>query len=223
MNKKIIHLIILITLAYLRLSAQVDINPMDTFIIETKEGNSYIGIVKEIEKNKVYEISTKQGVLTIPSTEIKYMKKIEKKDIIAGEYWPESPHSSRYFFSPSGYGLRKGEGYYQNAWIFLNQVSYAFTNNFTAGLGIIPTFLFGGGGYLPYWVTPKFSFPYKNNKGAFGFGTIVFGVLGEPDANFGILYGTNTFGTRDKQLTLGAGLGYNTDNGFSSNPAFTLD
>ena len=38
----------------------------------------------------------------------------------------------------------------------------------------------------------------------------------------GLVYGTNTFGTRDKQITLGMGFGYNTDGGFSDYPVFNM-
>ena len=32
-----------------------------------------------------------------------------------------NPQSTRYFFAPSAMQLKKGEGYYQNAWLLYNQ------------------------------------------------------------------------------------------------------
>jgi len=59
-------------------------------------------------------------------------------------------------------GLHKGEGYYQNIWVFWNQASFGVTENFSLGFGIIPLFLFGGeaGQYSPIWVVPKLSYPW---------------------------------------------------------------
>ncbi|MBK8621329.1 MAG: hypothetical protein IPN79_06095 [Saprospiraceae bacterium] len=130
---------------------------------------------------------------------------------------PADIFQSQWLWSP------QREGYYQNAWILFNQVSYGFSDYFSMGVGTIPTFLFGAGGdFLPVWITPKFNMPYQNGKGAFGVGSILLGVMGDDDVSTGVglVYGTNTFGTRDKQLTLGIGFGYDTDGGFSRYPVF---
>lgn len=202
--------------------AQIKVMQDSTYIFEMKDGNTYVGKVNIIEKDEIYEVRTNVGVLTIRQENIVMVKKASDENIKKGEYWMTNPHSSRYFYSPSGYGLRKGEGYYQNAWIFFNQVSYGFSDYFTMGAGIMPLFLFGFDEAIPVWITPKINIPYQNGKGAFGAGSILFGALGSEgsDQGIGILYGTNTFGTRDKQLTLGIGFGYSTEEGFSDLPVF---
>lgn len=206
-----------------KVGAQIIFMQDSTYIFEMKDGNTYIGTVVVMEENKTYEVTTKIGVLWLSQADIVTVKKMDTSNVVAGNYWPTNPHSSRYFFSPSGYGLRKGEGYYQNAWIFFNQVSYGFSDYFSMGVGTIPTFLFGAGGdFLPIWITPKFNIPYQNGNGAFGVGSILLGIMGDDDVSTGVglVYGTNTFGTRDKQLTLGIGFGYDTDGGFSRYPVF---
>lgn len=204
------------------LHAQVKIKKDSTYMFEMRDGNTYVGTVVGGEKNEKFEVQTSVGLITLLEKDIINVKKIQKSDIKDGEYWPSNPHSSRYFFSPSGYGLRKGEGYYQNAWVFFNQVSYGITDHFSIGAGMIPTFLFGLEGTVPLWITPKLNFPYKNGKGAFGAGTIYISALGEDLGGVGILYGSNTFGTRDKQLTIGVGLGYNSEDGFADYPVFNI-
>ncbi|MBK7358718.1 MAG: hypothetical protein IPI45_08630 [Saprospiraceae bacterium] len=191
------------------------------WVIETTDGNTYIGTVSNFNTDPI-EINTKIGILKIPKNTIRSITQPEKYQLVHGEYWPENPHSTRHFWGPSSYGLRKGEGYYQNSWIFFNQVSYGFSDHFTLGVGIIPLFIFGGVAETPAWLTPKFNFNYKNGKGAYGVGTIVFGVLGASSEFAGILYGTNTFGNRDKQLTLGLGYGYSSNGGFTSTPTVSL-
>ncbi|MBP6186005.1 MAG: hypothetical protein KA479_13770 [Saprospiraceae bacterium] len=190
-------------------------------IVETTDGNTYIGSILSIQDTMVV-LSTSLGILNIPKNKISSITTPKKDQMVEGEFWPENPHSSRHFWGPSGYGLRKGEGYYQNTWIWLNQASYGITDNFSIGGGLVPLFLFGATEILPVWLTPKINLPYRNGKGAFGFGTILFGLLGEEDVYAGILYGTNTFGTRDKQLTLGLGYGYSSDGGFASTPTISV-
>jgi len=191
------------------------------WIIETTDGNTYIGTVSTFNTDPI-EINTKIGILKIPKNTIRSIMHPEKYQLVHGEYWPENPHSTRHFWGPSSYGLRKGEGYYQNSWIFFNQVSYGFSDHFTLGVGIIPLFIFGGVAETPAWLTPKFNFNYKNGKGAYGVGTIIFGVLGASSEFAGILYGTNTFGNRDKQLTLGLGYGYSSNGGITSTPTVSV-
>ena len=222
--KKISSLFTLFVLLFISNRGNSQIVMTDSiYIFEMKDGNTYMGKVTVIDEFELYAMETSLGILTIKHEDIAVIKKPDEQNLKDGLYWPTNPHSSRYFFSPSGYGLRKGEGYYQNAWIFFNQVSYGFSDYFTAGVGLIPTFLFGVTEALPVWITPKVNIPYKNGKGAFGAGSILVGVLGEEDAgNLGILYASNTFGTRDKQLTIGAGFGYSSEGGFSNYPTINV-
>ncbi|MFZ1703878.1 MAG: hypothetical protein WAT79_06000 [Saprospiraceae bacterium] len=203
-------------------TAQVIIQQDSSYIFDMKDGNTYIGKVNILEETQSYEVTTEIGIVKLKQIDIIKVKKLTSTDIVKGTYWQPNPHSSRYFFSPSGYGLKKGEGYYQNAWIFLNQVSYGFSDNFTLGVGIVPIFLFGAD-IFPVWITPKLNFDYKNGKGAYGVGSIYFTVLGENDiGGVGILYGSNTFGTRDKQFTIGLGFGYSSDEGINTSPVLNL-
>lgn len=119
----------------------------------------------------------------------------------------DSPHSSRYFFGPTGYNLVQGEGYFQNTWLLINQVSYGFSDNFSMGVGVVPLFLFGISA-SPVWVTPKLSVPLEGDKGALGVGGLMGTVFGQQNTGFGILYGIGTVGGRDMNATLGLGYGY---------------
>lgn len=205
-----------------RLKAQVR-SPQDTiWLLETKDGNHYTGRVRQSHQDTL-EITTDIGILRMPKSQIKTISPIVESQLVHGEYWPENPHANRYFWGPSGYGLRKGEGYYQNIWVLLNQVSYGFSDNFSMGIGVLPSFLLGGDlSDTPFWLTPKIAVPYKNGKGAFSFGTLLFSFLGSTEGFIGILYGANTFGTREKQVTIGMGYGYSSEDGLASRPTFSL-
>ncbi len=176
----------------------------------TKDGNDYVGQLLSQDAEKIVLRTPSLGDLKIPKNQIKVLEPIKKTNLVEGHYWYESPHTTRYFFAPNGYGLKAGEGYYQNAWIFLNQVSYGVTNHFSIGAGIIPIFLFGAPA-LPFWITPKFSVPIVEDKLNLGAGLLYANVIGtdvEANGGVGMTYGVITAGPRDKNITFGLGYGF---------------
>ncbi|MAO64462.1 MAG: hypothetical protein CL666_05635 [Balneola sp.] len=138
-----------------------------------------------------------------------------------GEVWFENPHSTRYLFSTNGIGLKKGEGYYQNTWIFFNNVNYGITHNFSLGGGLIPTFLFGTTA-VPIWIMPKASIPLVKDNLHAAVGGLFGGVVGGGESfGLGLAYGVLTYGNTDNNLTFGMGYGY-ADGTWADIPIFTL-
>ena len=175
-------------------------------MIETTDGNQYIGEIV-FEDEKAVRLKT-QGLGEIKLSRV-YIRKIEPVDqekLIDDDYWPEHPQATKYFWGNSGYGLRKGEGFYQNVWIMLNQVSVGVTDHFSISGGIVPAFLFAGSP-TPVWITPKVSIPVVENKFNLGAGALAGYVIGESNSGIGIFYGLSTFGSRDKNLSIGLGYG----------------
>ncbi len=188
--------------------------------IETVDGNEYIGFIIEQNNDVIVIMTERIGAITLRKIDIKKMTVINVKQIKNGQYWFENPQSTRYFWQPNAYGLKKGEGYYQNVWILFNQASIGITDNVSIGAGIVPLFLFAGGS-TPVWLTPKVSIPIKRDKVNMSGGALLGTVLGEEDANFGIAYSNITFGSRDKNITFGAGYGY-AGGDWADAPTFTL-
>ncbi len=191
--------------------------------ISTLDGNDYIGTIVEQDAEKVVLLTNTVGEIKIPKRQIKVMEPVKKEQIVNGSYWYDSPHNTRYFFAPNGYGLKKGEGYYQNIWIWLNQVTYGFTDYFSLGVGVVPTFLFGAGRF-PFWLTPKFSLPIRKDKLNLGAGVIYFNAIGDDfggSGGAGLAYGTITAGPRDRNITLGLGWGF-AEGEWGSYPAVTI-
>ena len=191
-----------------------------TYRIVTLDGNEFIGTIVEQDGQKIVLKTEQFGIITIQKVNLKSINLIESEKIKDGAYWADHMQSTRHFWSPNGYGLKKGEAYYQNVWIFFNQFSVGVTDNILIGGGIIPLFLFAGTS-TPVWITPKVSFPLVKEKVNIGAGGLFATVLGEADTNFGILYGTSTFGPRDKNVTVGVGYGY-ANGSWATKPTFTL-
>jgi hypothetical protein len=175
--------------------------------IETIDGNEFIGQIVSEDSLKVVVKTEKLGEISIFRTDIKRQEILEVQQIKEGKYWFPNPQSTRYLWSPNGYGLKQGEGYYQNIWVLWNQFAYGLSDNFSIGGGIIPLFLFGGTP-TPVFITAKFSIPVVENKFNLGAGAIAGTILGEEETGFGILYGISTFGTPDNNVTFGLGYGF---------------
>ncbi len=175
--------------------------------IETLNGNEFIGNILSQDSLKIYLETSQLGKITIPRIEVKRMNKIESNSIKNGKYWSDNPQSTRYFWSPNGYGLKSGEGYYQNVWVLYNQVSIGVSDYFSIGAGMIPLFLLGGLP-TPVWIVPKFSIPLVKDKVNIGVGAIAGTIIGADTKGVGIVYGVSTFGGRDNNVSLGLGYGF---------------
>ncbi|MCG6186473.1 hypothetical protein [Maribellus maritimus] len=198
--------VLFILLSCLKVQSQ---NKLDTSIvrIETNDGNYFTGEIVGQDSLKVYLKTQNLGEISILKKDIKSQEKLKIQQVKEGKIWFTNPQSSRYFWSPNGYGLQQGEGYYQNIWVLWNQFSYGLSDNFSIGAGIIPLFLFGGSP-TPVFLTPKISIPIHEDRFNIGAGALLGTVLGESESGFGIVYGISTFGTRDNNVTFGLGYGF---------------
>jgi hypothetical protein len=202
------------------LKAQLQIDSISLTRVEMNDGNEFIGHIVSQDTSTLILLTDKLGELTFSKRDIVKITPINPGSIKKGQYWFENPQSTRYLWSPDGYGLKKGEGYYQNIWVLFNQASYGVTNYFSIGAGIMPVFLFGGGA-TPMWITPKFSIPVVKDKFNVGAGALLGTVIGEPETGFGLLYGLTTAGSRDMNITLGLGYGVS-GSGWAKSPLISL-
>jgi len=187
--------------------------------IETADGNEYFGKILKRDPNEIVLETENLGIITIRMDQVRSMRVVNPQQIIDGEVWMENPQAARYFWAPNGYGLKRGEGYYQNVWVMFNQVSVGVTDNFSVGFGVFPTFFFGGP--TPIWITPKVSIPIKKDKVNVGLGALVGTVVGEEGTGFGLAYGVTTFGSRDKNVNIGLGYGF-VDGEWANTPTITM-
>jgi len=113
-------------------------------------------------------------------------------------------HNTRYFFAPSAYNLKKGEGYYNTVYFLIHDFQYGFSKNFSMGMG---TTVIG----LPLYFTPKLSFPI-GKKSAFALGDLL--MLGTWGTDFigNLAYGAFSTGGRNGNVTFGAGYLYTNEN-----------
>ncbi|HPE74544.1 MAG TPA: hypothetical protein PLC80_00565, partial [Draconibacterium sp.] len=205
MNTKIVFLFLFVFIFTIPATSQTT-NDSTIVNIETVDGNEFMGEIVSEDSLKITLKTEKLGEISIFKTEIKKFNTVKNLQIKDGKYWFPNPQSTRYFWSPNGYGLKKGEGYYQNIWVLWNQFAYGLSDNFSIGGGVIPIFLFSAP--TPVFATAKFSIPIIENKFNIAAGAIVGTVAGESETGFGILYGLATLGSHDANVTFGMGYGF---------------
>lgn len=180
------------------------------FRIETTDGNIFVGTFVTADSATLVLKTATLGEISIPQNNIKTRTLLDQVKKVGSEIWLPNPQSSRYFWAPNGYGLEEKSSYYQNIWILYNQFSFGLTNNFSLGAGMMPLFLFAGAP-TPFWIAPKFSIPVVKDKFNLGTGALLGTIIGEDAGVFGLLYGTATIGSRDRNMSFGLAYGFAQD------------
>ena len=188
--------------------------------IETKDGNSFTGYILSQDSSILTIKTERSGEFKIPLDEIQSKTEIYGVRIVKDRMYATNPQSEHYFWAPNGYGLRRGSSCYQNIWVLYNQVSLGVSNNLSLGAGILPLFLFAGAP-TPFFVVPRISIPVVRDKLNIGTGAFLGTVLVEDPGGFGLLYETTTFGSRDKNVSLGFAYGFVQDK-WMARPAINL-
>jgi hypothetical protein len=187
-------------------------------IIHTRDGSTLIGRVVGEDSVSV-RFETSGGVLTLARSAVQSIETVKASAIHDGEYWFPDPNRTRLFFGPTGRMLDRGEGYYQNTYLVLQ--------NFVGGINDYVT-MGGGFSLIPgvdpthwlYYVTPKVGV-YRSEGLNIAVGGLA-GFVPNADINgFGVAYGAVTKGGPDGSITAGVGVGY-AGSTIASKPVFLL-
>jgi hypothetical protein len=172
--------------------------------ITMKNGTSYIGTILEENDKELKILSHEIGEVTLSKAFIESKKLISEERVSKGVYWFPNPNSTRNLFSPTGYGLKAGEGYYQNIYVFFNMLNFGLTDYFSIGFGT--EFLSLSHGVPLIIINPKFSFELNENF-HLGIGSFLIGASIVAEYSIiGIHHGVLTYGNEDDNISLGAGV-----------------
>ena len=168
-------------------------------ILTTNDDKTFTGLIVSQNEKEVTLKTESLGDLVISNAKIKDIKIVEKEEIINGKYFFPNPHPTRYFFGPSAIPLKKGEGYFQNVWVFANSVQIGITDHFSMGGGMVIPILF--------FVTPKFGYKVADYVHVGG-GAIIASTI-STSFSFGVAaaYGSVTLGNNENNFTLNLGWG----------------
>ncbi len=199
--------------------------PAELSLIKMKgdAGITYVGSIVDRNQRELTILTDAGTKITVSLSSVQDIRVIPKSQIHDGEYWYPNPNDSRYLFAPSAFNLKKGEGYYQNTYLFINTFNYGITDNFSMGVGFefISTFAsLGASDFDPiYFLTPKYSTQVSENVRV-GVG-VLYGKVSDDIGGFGVGYGLVTYGNPEHNATLGLGFGF-FDGEFSGEPVITL-
>ena len=190
------------------------------YIYEFRDGTTIIGTFIKEEASNIY-INDMDGKETyLPSVMVAQIHEVTDDNIKDGEYWFPNLHDSRYFFSPSAFGLEEGEGYYGHTFWTLWHFQYGFSDNFSIGGGAFPI-------GFPATLNAKLSFEINRDL-HYALGWFWVGDLfGHTDNQIGersllnMPYGVITKGTKENNITLGAA--YNTSEIDDDSPAISSE
>jgi hypothetical protein len=207
MKKKITIILYLLLLAPLSILAQ---NKQDTttnkltVVVETKDGSRFVGKFIERRNDTVVLQTKTMGLILLAESQIKSIDEVGKaQEGSSNPTWFRNPYASQGLFLPTGIGLKKGEGNYQNLMVGLNSVQYGITDNFSVagGLEIISLFTTGTPGVI--YFQPKLSYSFTKNFHVSGGGYLFVSGF-DNSGNFLFLpFASLTFGNRDNNFSVG--------------------
>ena len=177
--------------------------------LEIIDGSYLIGKIQDYNDSTIVIKSDFYDLVTI---KINYIRKI--KNFRSGGYMPiNNYNSAHYFANPSGYGIKKGEQYYQNIGLALNHFAFGITDYFSISVGTEIISLLNG--LIPItYISPKISIPIiVNNEiiGAFGVSS-TFAIYDDnsyssDNVNFAnFFHQTFTLGNRNQNISIGFGI-----------------
>ncbi len=204
-------------------------DPEELYQVTLHDGTVLKGVLLNETASEITLRTENVGVVTLLRSRVKEIKKYNAAQVKNGVYWFPNPHATRYFFAPSAFNLKRGEGYYQNAYIIFNSVNYGVTDNFSVGGGIEFISLFASlatGSFQPIiFVTPKVGFKVAERVNVGG-GLLYVRIPDFFDSgtgnHIGLAYGVGTYGTTDHNVTLGGGFGV-FEGQVTSRPIITLN
>jgi len=173
------------------------------YVYEFRDGTTIIGTYDRSENGNIYIKDLEGEEVYIPRVMVAQIHEVTDDNIKNGEYWFPNLHASRYFFSPSAFGLKKGEGYYGHSYWTLWQTQFGITDDFSIGGGTTPM-------GFPTTLNAKYSFNIKDDinaaMGWFWVGDL-FGWTEDNETILNMPYAVVTKGSTENNITLG--MGYN--------------
>lgn len=163
------------------------------------DGKTILGKLASKTESTLSILTKNLGQITLSKSAIKTIKIIEESQIKNGQYLFPNPHPTRYFFGPSAIPLKKGEKYFQNAYLLSNSIQIGLSDQFSIGGGVVVPFLF--------YITPKFGKKISENVHMGGGILIASSLISNLNLGVGVGYGSITLGSHENNVTLNVGWG----------------
>lgn len=175
------------------------------FVVELNDGSVITGKKVSDDGREMGIMTQDKGLILIPKFQIKSIELAASLPTVGGKRVFPNPHPGRYYYSPSGLPMKKGEGYVQAIYFLAYQAQYALSDHISVGAStslIASPFLVN----VKYTNTLKESVDGKNNI-YFASG-IQAGSLTyiSPGTWLGIGYAGLTFGNAESNVSINGGV-----------------
>lgn len=179
-------------------------------IVTDSTGNQVIGILKTITTDKYIIKNNLIGEVKFAIDEVHISKyKNPYSYSTSSKYSFDPPLPSINYLSETGFGLRKGEVYYQNVLLFGQKFGFGLSDNFSINGGFELASPIFDGSAPAVLIAPKFTFNDVRSSIQFGVGAnFVFLSNISSTSYVGSIYGIATFGDVNSNVTVGLGWGY---------------
>lgn len=175
----------------------VTVDSTQTVGITLTDGSQLTGEILSVSDTEL-ELRQQSGRIYILLNRVQIIQPADSDS--PARRWFKNPNTSRLLVSPTARPLEKGDGYYQNVYVFISGVSYGITNNLsvTGGISMIPAI---GIKNQLYFVGGRFGGAVKENHYLSGGAVIV--SAGGFDNNLLIGFGNYTYAFSRGSLTTG--------------------
>lgn len=175
------------------------------YMVELNDNSIITGKKVSDDGREIGIMTSDRGLILIPKYQIKSISLAKMLPVLAGKRVFPNPHPSRYYYSPSGIPMKKGEAYIQAIYYLAFQAQYALTDHWSIGAA------------APIWAAPFLvNVKYTNvlSESADGKQNVYFatgvqaGSLSyiEPGTWLGVGYAGLTFGNPESNICINGGV-----------------
>ena len=186
-------------------------------VVELENNTSITGKKVSDDGREIGIMTVDKGLILIPKYQIRTITVSATMPTVGGKRVFPNPHPSRYFYSPSGIPLKKGEGYIQAIYYLAFQGQYALTDHWS--IGVTTTYI-----ACPLLINAKYTNTLHKSadgkKNVYLATGIQAGSLTwiNPGTYLGLGYAGLTFGNSESNITINGGVlaSSSSDNYYSS-------
>ena len=172
------------------------------YVFEFRDGTITIGTYLRTGEGNIYIKDLGGEDIYIPKIMIAQIHLATTDNVKGDEFWFPNYHDSRYFFSPTGFGLKQGEGYFNHIYWLLRQAQFGITDKLSIGGGTLIPIGF------PTTLNAKYSINLSKNlnmaAGYFWVGSLFIDIGDDDNRTFvSMPFTVITRGSKENNFTLG--------------------
>ncbi|MCO5250916.1 MAG: hypothetical protein M9949_05785 [Candidatus Kapabacteria bacterium] len=185
------------------------IDSTKTYRVELVDGSTIVGKIIQRDLTTIVMKTSSLPEIEIPISKIISIDIFDKSNFRIDSDWFANPHPTGYLSGSSAFNLKKGEGYYQNTYLFLNSFDVGITDFLSLSAGFEFLSLFSN--FEPiFFISPKVGFKVAEKFHA-GVKILYINILGTGSRNSnGVTFinAMGTYGTLDHNVTGGVAWGH---------------